>query len=55
MENICNFSASCSIEHCENGGTCEHDICLCNDGFVGSKCEIGMFKVFLGKRKSNIF
>ncbi|XP_052086947.1 protein jagged-1-like [Mytilus californianus] len=31
---------SCVIEPCENGGTCVNTICLCQDGFAGSKCEI---------------
>ncbi|VDI50299.1 Hypothetical predicted protein [Mytilus galloprovincialis] len=31
---------SCTTEPYENGGTCINYTCLCEDGFVGSKCEI---------------
>ncbi|XP_063401940.1 neurogenic locus notch homolog protein 1-like [Mytilus trossulus] len=35
-----NSPGLCSIEQCENGGTCIKNICLCGDGFAGSMCEI---------------
>ncbi|CAG2229566.1 NOTCH2 [Mytilus edulis] len=31
---------ACLIKPCENGGTYVNTICVCQDGFAGSKCEI---------------
>lgn len=40
---------SCPQEPCDNDGKCVDGSCSCNDGFVGSKCEIGLFNFEFNK------
>lgn len=39
----------CLTEPCENRGTCMNDTFLCNDGFAGWKCEIGLCHIGFNK------
>ena len=49
MMNNVNLVLGVCLNYCVNGGLCYVEdgtglpICICNPGFVGDKCELGMF------------